>query len=91
MFHFRRRLVNISSFGAMPAERVEGYRKRVNELEIEGDAYTPSAAPPITAASRRFIGDRAPSAGLRDAGGRLVNRRRVPPRGGSRAPEGLPA
>ena len=37
----RRRLKG--GFGAMPAERVEGYRKRVNELEIEGEHIAQNA------------------------------------------------
>jgi uncharacterized protein (TIGR02444 family) len=42
----RRRLKG--GFGAMPAERVEAYRKRVNELEIEGEhiAQNAMAQPP---------------------------------------------
>ncbi len=37
----RRRLKG--GFGAMPAERVEAYRKRVNELEIEGEHIAQNA------------------------------------------------
>src|SRR5215813_13964122 len=37
----RRRLKG--GFGAMPAERVQAYRKRVNELEIEGEHIVQNA------------------------------------------------
>jgi len=47
----RRRLKG--GFGAMPADRVQAYRKRVNELEIEGEHIVQNAMAQLTCGERR--------------------------------------
>jgi uncharacterized protein (TIGR02444 family) len=55
----RRRLKG--GFGAMPAERVEAYRRRVNELEIEGEHIVQNAMGQLPRGERR-AGARAAAA-----------------------------
>lgn len=53
----RRRLKG--GFGAMPAERVEAYRKRVNELEIEGEHIAQNAMAQLLRGQRQAGGSAA--------------------------------